>query len=218
MTENLHNGIDACGGSAGACGTSRIAGCRFSIYPMSGRFAEIIEEALKRTNTSKVWMLTDDVSTCVRGRMSQVFDVVQSMFAHAAESGEHVVFSGTFSIGCPGDSSGDAYMSEDDVRLNDAPSGVDTSAQFALYPMNAPGYMGMIAEAVRTAQTLGTFSGSVHYASRLDGTAGDVFRTLEQAFANAAEETSHLVMTATLSCNSPSPKPARNQAGEAQIR
>ncbi|MDR9853257.1 YkoF family thiamine/hydroxymethylpyrimidine-binding protein [Paenibacillus sp. VCA1] len=200
------------------CGTSRIAGCRFSIYPMSGDFVSIIEDALKKTNTSKVWMLTDDVSTCVRGRMSHVFDVVHAIFAHAAASGEHVVFSGTFSIGCPGDSSGDVYMSEDDVRLNETPPGIDTAAQFALYPLNAPGYMGMIAGAVEAAKSLGTFSGSVHYASRLDGSANDVFRTLGQVFAKAADEVSHLVMTATLSCNSPSPKPARKLAGEAMAR
>ncbi|MCJ8011686.1 Ykof family thiamine-binding protein [Paenibacillus sp. KQZ6P-2] len=214
---NHLNAASSAAPSPVACGTSRIAGCRFSIYPMSNNFISIIEHALKATDTSKVWMLTDDVSTCLRGRISHVFDVVHSIFAHAAATGEHVVFSGTFSIGCPGDSSGDVYMSEDDIRLNDVKSGIDTSAHFSLYPLNTPGYMDMIAEAVKTADSLGTFSGGIHYASRLDGTSGEVFRTLEQAFTDASKEVSHLVMTATLSCNSPSPKPEPKAAEEGAV-
>jgi uncharacterized protein YqgV (UPF0045/DUF77 family) len=57
------------------CGTSEITGARFSIYPMSDRFVDIIKSALEEVDTSKVWMETDDVSTCVRGRSEHVFDV-----------------------------------------------------------------------------------------------------------------------------------------------
>lgn len=201
--------------SDAVCGTSRIAGCRFSVYPMSSRFVSIITDALEATDTSKVWLQSDDVSTCVRGRHEHVFNVVQAIFTHAAESGEHVVFSGTFSIGCPGDSAGDVYMSEDDVRMNDSSQGTDTAAQFSLYPLGVPGYMGMIYDVVLMAEAEGTFSGGIHYASRLDGLTPDVFRTLEKAFTQTSEKSSHVVMTATLSCNSPSRKPDHVLAKEA---
>ncbi|GAA0137886.1 HMP/thiamine ABC transporter substrate-binding protein ThiU [Paenibacillus sp. YSY-4.3] len=191
-----------------ACGTSRIVGCRFSLFPMSDRFVPIILEALEHTDTSKVWVQSDDVSTCVRGRHEHVFDVVKSIFLQAAKSGEHVALSATFSVGCPGDTEGDVYMSEDDVRLNEGnDTSVDTAAQFALYPMGVPHYMDVIYDAVKAAEAEGTFSGGIHYASRLDGNAHQVFRSLENAFVTSSTKTSHLVMTATISCNSPSTKP-----------
>jgi uncharacterized protein YqgV (UPF0045/DUF77 family) len=124
-----------------ACGTSRIVGCRFSLYPMSDQFVNIITGALKETDTSKVWMETDDVSTCVRGRESHVFDVVKAIYTYAAQSGEHVVFNGTFSIGCPGDTEGDVYMTEDDERMNQEAVNLielESACQFALYPMGTP--------------------------------------------------------------------------------
>ncbi|GIP40434.1 putative HMP/thiamine-binding protein YkoF [Paenibacillus sp. J31TS4] len=207
------------------CGTSRIVGARFSLYPMSGRFVEIITGALAETASTKVWSRTDDVSTCIRGRSAHVFDVAKAVFLHAAKTGEHVVWNGTFSIGCPGDSEGDVYMSEDDVRLNEQAVrelAVPVSAQFALYPLGVPSYMAMIADAVELARERGTFGGGIHYASRLLGDAHEVFATLEEAFAQAqTKEASHVVMTVNLSANSPSAKPeaptaAQERGGDAQ--
>ena len=53
-------------------------------------------------------MATDDVTTTVRGKLVHVFDVTKAIFIHAATTGEHVAFQATYSLGCPGDSSGDA--------------------------------------------------------------------------------------------------------------
>ena len=106
--------------SNSVCGTSRIVGFRFSLYPMSDQFVEVIKETLAETDTSKVWMKTDDISTCIRGRAEHVFDVAKAIYLHAAKTGLHVVLNGTFSIGCPGDTEGDTYMSEDDVRQNES--------------------------------------------------------------------------------------------------
>ncbi|CAM3948899.1 YkoF family thiamine/hydroxymethylpyrimidine-binding protein [Alkalicoccus chagannorensis] len=194
-----------------SCGTSRIVGVRFAVYPMADNFAEIIKGALKETDASKVWVQTDDVTTCIRGRSEHVFDTAKAVFAHAAKSGIHVVFNGTFSVGCPGDSEGDAYMNEDDQRLNDAvvrELDVETATHFALYPMADPDYMQIIADQVQTAEKHGTFSGGVHYASRLDGNVNHVFDTLEEAFVNASKtkDRGHVTMTATVSANSPSTK------------
>jgi len=192
------------------CGTSRIVGCRFSVFPMTDRFVEVIMGALESVHTDKVWIHTDDVSTCVRGRAEHVFDVTRAIFAYAAASGVHTVFNGTYSIGCPGDTDADVYMSEDSRVLNSelGPHGdIETACQFALYPLGTEQYMDIIYGEVQRAKEKGTFGGSVHYASRLDGTLSRVFESLEDAFKHAIQtDTSHLVMTAVVAAHSPSPK------------
>lgn len=193
-----------------SCGTSRIAGCRFSVYPMSDRFADIILNALNKVNTEKVWIQTDDLCTCVRGKIEHVFDVTRAIFAHAAATGVHTVFNGTFSIGCPGDSQGDVRMSEDEVTLNAdlGPCGeIVTAGHFSLYPLGIDHYMDVIYKEIERAKQRGTLTQGVHYSSRLDGTLSKLFETLEEAFSNAIQtDRSHLVMTAVISANSPSPK------------
>src|SRR5690625_2219566 len=89
------------------CGNSHIAGASFTLYPMSDQFVEIILSSLKEVNSSKVWMETDDVTTTIRGKLCHVFDVTQAIFLQAAKTGVHVGFQATYSIGCPGDSTGD---------------------------------------------------------------------------------------------------------------
>ena len=144
--------------SALSCGSSRIVGFRFSLYPMSEQFVEVITSVLAETDTAKVWLQTDDISTCIRGRMEHVFDVAKAIYLHAAKTGLHVVLNGTFSIGCPGDSEGDTYMSEDSERNNEAKVAeltIDAPTQFALYPMNEEKYMSYIADVVEIAQEKG---------------------------------------------------------------
>lgn len=192
------------------CGTSEITGARFSIYPMSDRFVDIILSALNKIDTSKVWMETDDVTTCVRGRSEHVFDVVKAIFLAASQNGDHVVLNATFSNGCPGDSAGDVYLSETPKRLNEEKSqqvNQEVAVHFALYPMGIPTYMNVIMDQVALAQDQGTFTKGIHYASRLDGDANAVFQTLEDAFHEAHEsDSTHIVMTVTMSANSPSKK------------
>ncbi|MEK3888154.1 YkoF family thiamine/hydroxymethylpyrimidine-binding protein [Bacillus sp. FSL K6-3431] len=191
------------------CGTSRIVGLRFSLYPMSDQFVEIIKTTLKDVDTSKVWMKTDDISTCIRGKMEHVFDVGKAVYIHAAKTGKHIVLNGTFSIGCPGDSDGDTYMSEDNFRNNEpivADLHIEAPTQFALYPLNNENYMQIIADVCGIAKEKGTLTGGVHYASRLDGDAHDVFATLEQALRFTQEQVSHVTMTVNISGNSPSRK------------
>jgi energy-coupling factor transport system substrate-specific component len=192
------------------CGTSEITGARFSIYPMSDRFANIILSALNKVDTSKVWMETDDVTTCVRGRSEHVFDVVKAIFLEASRNGDHIVLNATFSNGCPGDSAGDVYLSETPERLNEEKYqkvNQEVAVHFALYPMGIPTYMNVIMDQVALAQDQGTFTKGIHYASRLDGNANAVFKTLEDSFIGAHEsDSTHIVMTVTMSANSPSKK------------
>lgn len=191
------------------CGTSRIVGFRFSLYPMTDEFVDVILSTLEQVDTSKVWVKTDDISTVIRGKMEHVFDVAQAIYLVAAGSEKHVVLNGTFSIGCPGDSEGDVYMSADDIRMNEnlvKNIHIEAPTQFALYPLNNDDYMQIIADVVELAKQHETFTGGIHYASRLDGDAHKVFATLEQAFDYTQKKVSHVTMTVNISANSPSRK------------
>ncbi|MBS4197126.1 Ykof family thiamine-binding protein [Lederbergia citri] len=195
--------------SQSICGKSGIVGLRFSLYPMSDQFVDVIKGALNEADTAKVWLKTDDISTCIRGKAAHVFDVAKAVFLHAAKTGLHVVLNGTFSIGCPGDSEGDSYMNVDDVLSNEAVLSelkIDAPTQFALYPMNDSSYMDLIADVVEIAKNKGTFSGGIHYASRLDGDTHEVFATLEDSFMVTQEKVSHVTMTVNIAANSPSRK------------
>lgn len=187
------------------CGLSPIIGFRFSLHPMNNDFIKVIKEALKETDTSNVWMHTDDVSTVIRGKQVHVFNVAKALTLHAAKTGVHVALSGTFSAGCPGDSAGDAYLDKGDIIANTDITKQYVSSQFALYPMNNPNYMEVIYREVDRAKEQGVFNESMHYASGIHGDIHDVFAFYEEAFTNArSEKHKHLVMTVSMSLNSPS--------------
>lgn len=189
------------------CGTSRIAGCQFTLYPMSDKFVDIILSALEEVDTSKVWKDTDDVSTCIRGKMVHIFDVTEAIFLHAAKTGEHVAMSGTFSIGCPGDSSGDVYMDETDEPQNQTNlKHIDQVAgcKFSLYPMGREDYMEQIMNQIDLSKERGVNVSASHYATRLDGDVKNIFKTLHESFDQVQQVVSHVTMTFTISANSPS--------------
>ncbi|GAB3068822.1 YkoF family thiamine/hydroxymethylpyrimidine-binding protein [Salinicoccus sesuvii] len=189
------------------CGTERIAGCQFNLSVMSDDFINIILGSLDTTDMSKVWRDTDDVTTCVRGRVEHVFDVVKAVYLHAAKTGKHVEMSGTFSIGCPGDASGDTYMDTDAERMNAANTiGINQKAgcKFALYPMNTTKYMDVIYEQIDLSKARGVTVSPSHYSTRLDGEVNDIFNAMEEAFVSVQEAVSHTTMTFTISANSPS--------------
>ncbi|WP_040227087.1 YkoF family thiamine/hydroxymethylpyrimidine-binding protein [Bhargavaea cecembensis] len=187
------------------CGMSPITGFRFTLNPMTDGFVDVITGALKETDTSAVWMHTDDVSTVIRGKQAHVFNVAKAITLHAAKTGVHVALNGTFSAGCPGDSAGDAFLDKPDELLNRDETRQYVSSQFALYPMNNPDYMSVIYREVDRAKERGVFNESMHYASGIHGDIHDVFDFYEEAFTNArSDEHRHLVMTVSMSVNSPS--------------
>ncbi|WP_211654247.1 YkoF family thiamine/hydroxymethylpyrimidine-binding protein [Planococcus alpniumensis] len=190
-----------------SCGTSPIVGFRFSLHPMSGNFISIIKSALKDTDTSHVWMQTDDVSTVIRGKQQHVFNVAKALTLHAAKTKEHIALSGTFSAGCPGDTAGDAYLDAPDEPANEDASKQYVSSQFALYPMNNPDYMEVIYREVERAKEFGVWNDSMHYASGIHGDIHEVFAFYETSFSSArSAKHPHLVMTVSMSINSPSHK------------
>ncbi len=185
----------------------RIAGTSFSLYPMSDNFADLILNALKKVDSSKVWMKTDRVSTIVRGRIPHIFDVTQAAFLEIAKTGVHVVYSATFSVGCPGDTEGHVYMAEDDSVMNRGlidDTKQKVSAKFALYPMGGGNYMDPIYEQIESMKSHGVEVNLTHYETMLDGPAQNIFTGLQsvlQAMEDAGSP--HTVMTVTISANSP---------------
>ena len=195
--------------SGQTCTKSDIAGASFSIHPMSSGFIDIIMGALEEADTSKVHMDTDDVTTTVRGKLVHVFDVTKAIFLHAAKTGEHVAFQATYSLGCPGDSKGEAYMAEDDIPLNAKQVKEikqPCAAKFSLYPLGGGDYMDAIYSQIEAMKKYVEVS-HAHYSTRLDGEALDIFHGLEQVFKATVEGgSSHTVMTVSISANSPSHK------------
>lgn len=187
------------------CGLSPIIGFRFSLYPMAANFVEVIKRALEETDTSNVWMHTDDVSTVIRGKQIHVFNVAKAISLSAAKTGEHIALCGTFSAGCPGDTQGDVFLNKGDEVANTDDTKHYVSSQFALYPMNNPAYMDIIYREVDRAKERGVFNESMHYASGIHGDIHEVFAFYDEAFTHArSEEHKHLVMTVSMSINSPS--------------
>ncbi|SDJ35684.1 YkoF family thiamine/hydroxymethylpyrimidine-binding protein [Salimicrobium halophilum] len=190
------------------CGNSRIAGCSFSVHPMSDEFIEHIKGSLKETDTSNVWMDTDEVTTTVRGEIEHVFDVTRAVFLRIAQTGVHTAFNATYSIGCPGDSAGDQYTGD----IGDPANGLrevqqHTSAKFSLYPMGGGDYMDVISREINRMQEKGVDVSAAHYATKLSGDVNNMFDGLEEVFRETENSgSSHTVMTVTMSANSPSQK------------
>lgn len=191
------------------CGNSPFFGCRFSLYPMTNQFVPVILEAIEEMKRPGIKVETDVVSTCMTGVEVNVFAALRDGLASAAAIGQHVVMSTTFSKGCPGE--GMVNLEEYDFPADtdfSAKKGseLEVSCQFSLYPLGHENYMQMINEVVDMVKEAGIYNGSAHFCTNLEGSIEEVFRVLEEVFAYATKQVGHVVMTATLSCNSPSKK------------
>lgn len=185
-----------------------ICGASFSLHPMSDQFVDIILGALNDTDTSKVWLKRDDVNTNLRGKITHVFDVTSAAFLHAAKTGEHVAFHATYSIvDCTLDTIGRKYLDEDDNKLNIATIEAirqPVAAKFALYPLGEDDYVETILAQVEKMKQYVTVT-TDYAATRIDGEAINVFLALEHILQNLHEsDIQHVVMTVSISANSPS--------------
>ena len=189
-------------------------GIRFSLYPMRDDFVPVILGAVDGLQRFGVEAEVDDVSTCLIGAEPNLFEALRVAFGRAAASGAHVVLNATFSAGCPGEPEGDVCV----PRAYDGPSGGEegwsqeayaqpekVSCQFALYPLGAGDYMDAIYAEIERAKADGRVRvQGRHFCTHLYGPGGDVFDVLRRSFAAARTRATHVVMTATISANSPS--------------
>ncbi len=183
-----------------------IAGCRFSLYPMTDNFVDIILGALDKTDTSAVWSESDALSTVYRGKLTYVADAVKALFINAYTEGVHMAFEGHYSKGCPGDISGDSKLDIDTEAPNKAvvqDIHFPVLCKFALYPMGDGDYIHKIADVWRMAEAEGLNPTTIHYATRLSGDVHHVFDYLERVCAMMDGEVSHYIIHFTMNCNSP---------------
>jgi uncharacterized protein YqgV (UPF0045/DUF77 family) len=174
-------------------------------------YADIILNSLKITDTSKVFSGTDALSTVYRGRLRHVYDCMGAVFMNAWRPGLHLALEGQVSRGCPGDVDHDSLLAQDDVPLNrPALLGRDFGvlAKLALYPLGIPGYIDVIAEAVRMAERDGLSPQVAHYATRVEGGALRVLDYLEKVSLHAQENSPHYVLHFTVSAGSPTAEAA----------
>lgn len=194
----------SCG--CGCSGAKDITGCRFSVYPMSDRYVEMILEAIGRVETSKVWKATDALSTLYRGKRVHVLDAVKACFVQAYREGVHMAMEATISKGCPGDVEADAFLAEDDTLMNEPVSRAvhfPVQCKISLYPMGVTDYMAHIAAVVNRAIDRGIYAGSSHYVTILQGDVQDIFDYFSDVTALCGDALSHYIFQVTLSVNSP---------------
>lgn len=196
----------SCGCGCGCSGAKEITGCRFSLSPMSDHYIDIILGAIGKVDTSKVWKMTDKLSTVYRGKRVHVMDAVKACFIHSYREGIHMTMEATISKGCPGDVEADAFLAEDEILMNEPETGefhFPVICKISLYPMGVSNYMEYIANVVNHAIDMGVYAGSSHYVTVLEGDVQDIFKFFNEATAYCGKELKHYILEATLSVNSP---------------
>lgn len=185
-------------------------GARFTLSVYDSDYVRIILDALAASDTTGLVIETNDISTFVGGSEQRVVRYVCDVVAHAARSGRHVSASILLSRGCPGElacelPSGVAALSADPVTID--PTGVRARAHWSLYPLIdgtvVADHMDLITTAIETAKATAVYSGSDHYATRLDGDLAAVLQTATNAWISVGRVVQHVVTHITVALNSP---------------
>jgi len=187
------------------CGTSDVVGARIGIYPMQDNFVDVILGAIKKTDSTGLAVMTDDLGTTIQGNRERVFAYVKELFLRASDAGGHVVANVLFSVGCPGDVPEDFDFDSEpnyvDLPMEDMP----VACAWSLYPLGSDQYFPVIVEEVEKAMALSNVDvESYHYCTRLDGTAKSIFNLLETSFEGVSKRIPHTIIHATFSKGSPS--------------
>ncbi|QIQ21710.1 YkoF family thiamine/hydroxymethylpyrimidine-binding protein [Zophobihabitans entericus] len=200
--------LSSCSSACGTQGAVDVTGCRFSLYPMTDQFVEVIVSAIHKLNTEKVWAQTDHLSTLYRGKQLHVIDCVRAAFIYAYQPNLHMVSELTFSRGCPGDVDADSFLNTDDIANNliTIPQGknIPVSAKISFYAFGVDSYMSHIQHVVELAHKYQLSPQKAHYVTMINGSASQIFAYFDEVLAYARQHLPHYVLEATLSVNSPS--------------
>ena len=200
-------------------------GARFTLSVYDSDYVRIILGALGSADTTGLTIETNDISTFVTGGEQRVLAYVQSVVAAAARSGAHLSAAILLSRGCPGELQcalppGVHALAAAPIALPE--SGVRARAHWSLYPLLDAGsaspavvasaaapaapvdHMTPIYAAIDRAKASGVYSGSDHYATRLDGDLSAVLETAANAWIGVGAQVQHVVTHLTVSINSPS--------------
>src|SRR5699024_9260175 len=149
-----------------------------------------------------------------------VLRYLRDVIAAAAARGVHISAAILLSRGCPGELTcelppGVAALGAEPVTLE--PVGMRARAHWSLYPLldagPAPGartgadgegvHLALIYDAIDGAKREGVYSGSDHFATRLDGDLAAVLETAANAWIAVGGAVQHVVTHLTISMNSP---------------
>lgn len=191
-------------------------GARFTLSVADSDYVRILLGALAEADRSGLTIETNDISTCVSGSEARVLAYLRDVIAAAAASGAHLSAAILLSRGCPGElqcalPAGVPALGAEPVALET--TGVRARAHWSLYPLldaaaghgAAPvDHMTPIYAAIEGAKASGVFSGSDHFATRLDGDLARVLETAANAWIGVGAAVQHVVTHLTVSINSPS--------------
>lgn len=186
-------------------------GARFTLSVYDSDYVRIILGALAEADATGVTVQTNDISSFVSGPEDAVLTFIRDVIAAAAASGAHLSAAILLSRGCPGELQcalppGVDALGSDPLSLE--PAGVRARAHWSLYPLLDGGstgdHMTPIYAAIDQAKAEGVYSGSDHYATRLDGDLAAVLQTAANAWIGVGNVVQHVVTHLTVSINSPS--------------
>lgn len=187
------------------------AGARFTLSVYDDDYVDIILGALGAADTTGLTVETGDISTFIGGPEARIIEYLLAVIRHAAASGAHLSAQILLSRGCPGELQcelppGVSALGGEAISL--APTGVRARAHWSLYPLLDGGggggdHMDGIYQAVELARTNGVYSGSDHYATRLDGDLADVLATVASGWLLVGKHVQHVTTHVTISINSP---------------
>ena len=201
-------------------------GARVTASVMTDDYARVLVDILSRLDLTGLVRETGDVSTYLGGHETHLQRVLIDLAEALARTEHHATLSLTLSRGCPGEVvcelPGGAGPRRTDVP-EPRRTGRYASAEWALYPLadqvsasgTAPDHMRDIYAAIDHARELGTFRGSEHFVTRLEGDVGEVIATAVAGWLLVGRSVQHVTSHLTLSLNSPSHE-ARELAGDAR--
>ena len=188
-------------------------GARVTVAVMSDRYVEVVLGVLGAVPTDGLVVQTGDVSTYVGGDEADLLRYLTDLVDAVAATGEHAAVTLHLSRGCPGEVRC-ALPGGAGPRGVDLPPGRRTGrhgvAEWALYPLAddvragvVPDHMRDIEAAIDLARASGTFRGSEHFVTRLEGDVGARVETVVGAWARVGRGVQHVTSHVTFSLNSP---------------
>ncbi|GAB3818830.1 YkoF family thiamine/hydroxymethylpyrimidine-binding protein [Tessaracoccus terricola] len=189
-------------------------GARVSVAVMSDDYADVILTALRDVDPRGLRISTGDVSTWAGGPEEDLLAWLTDLSAAIAATGHHAAITVLLSRGCPGE-----VVCE--LPGGAGPRAVETSsgrevgawaaAEWALYPLAddvragvEPDHMRDIEAAIELARDQGTFRGSEHFVTRLEGDLGTILGTVVAGWTMVGRSVQHVVAHLSISVNSPS--------------
>ncbi|MBC9954167.1 hypothetical protein ICM05_05840 [Leucobacter sp. cx-42] len=185
-------------------------GARFTLSVYDSDYVRIILGALAEANRDGLTIETTDISTFIGGAEQRVLEFLHEVIAKAAATGVHLSATILLSRGCPGEltcalPAGVAALGAAPVTLER--TGVRARAHWSLYPLldgdSTGDHMTPIYEAIESAKQAGVYSGSDHFATRLDGDLADVLATAANGWIGVGAVVQHVTTHLTVSLNSP---------------